>query len=589
MESYLNLNSNAYFYTLEKSLSERAVTQIAGEVSQGKKGRFKYSTKRKIVEIDNVTLNYSLFIFELIKKPNFLLTSKYQEKKYGYLLLIEYDNYLIVNSKYANGLKKVLENYAEPLEYDKISRFLLNDTTEYKKLLMQNINIASYSSTIRRRTVEANNLVNSFSPVNAGKQLVKSMAIRSQGKNYSLAMGTSKINEKQQKILFSDFCLWAIEIVNKLKNYNEIENYLENFAQPTNKEFLLKLKPTTILFNFMDILEIVSQANKVTYKSSSGKLIDINIEKIINIFKEDQNSSFSLVSLTDKGNLYKIENKIVNDLMVKKNKKSMKIHSKKLQRISIDINEESIDFCEILNLYSHFIINFEDLKYAYSDNELFYDHRMEKNMSSFLSIFKPYSNLENTISEKGNVEKSDTNFPQNTLFNFIENSFSNAEYLICDDLGNEIADYISFSENIDINLYHAKSDYTKKFSASAFHIVVSQALKNLGCIIDVNKMDLSNKSKAWRKNYGKTKISKFHTKLPHGNVDTAIEVLQKNNTNPLVTKSVWLVVDFISKKELEKQIKNGPNKIAIQVIWLLSCFIAECSEVGVKPVIACKP
>ena len=99
MESYLNLNSNAYFYTLEKSLSERAVTQIAGEVSQGKKGRFKYSTKRKIVEIDNVTLNYSLFIFELIKKPNFLLTSKYQEKKYGYLLLIEYDNYLIVNSK----------------------------------------------------------------------------------------------------------------------------------------------------------------------------------------------------------------------------------------------------------------------------------------------------------------------------------------------------------------------------------------------------------------------------------------------------------------------------------------------------------
>ncbi|EMF0260294.1 hypothetical protein V1268_000548 [Enterococcus hirae] len=589
MESYLNLNSNAYFYSLEKALSKRAVTQIAGEVSQGKKGNFKCSTKRKTVEINNTILNYSLFIFELIKKPNFLLTSRYEEKKYGYLLLIEYDNYLIVNSKYANGLKKVLENYADPLEYDKISRFLLNETTEYKKLLTQNTNISSYVSSIRRRAVEANNLVNSFSPVNAGKQLVKSMAIKTEGKNYSLSMGTSKINEKQPKIMFSDFCLWAVQIVDKLKNYNPTENYLENFAQPTNKELLLLLKPTTILFSFVDILEIVSKANKATYISNSGNVINIKLEKFVNIFKEDKNSSFSLIPSDGEENLYKIKNNVVNDLVVKKNKKSMKIHSKKLQRILIDINEESINFCDILNLYSHFIINFEDLKYAYSDNELFYDHQMEKNMSSFLSIFEPYPNLENIVSEKGKTKKDDVNFPQKTLFNFIENTFSEAEYLICDDLGNEIADYISFSEDIDINLYHAKSDYKKKFSASSFHIVVSQALKNLGGIIDVNKMNLSNKKKVWGGNYANTKISRLHTKLPHRNVDTAIEVLKKNNTNPLVTKSVWLVVDFISKKELEKQIKNGPDKIAIQLIWLLSCFVAECSEVGVKPRIACKP
>lgn len=589
MESYLNLSSNAYFYMLEKPLSLRNITQIAGEVSQEKIGRFKYSTKKQIKQLDDTELTYSFFIFELIKKTPFLLSDKYKEKKYGYLLLIEYDSYLIVNSKYTTNLKKVLENYAEPIEYGKISRFLLDDDTKYKKLLMHNTNISSFNNSIRRRSVEANNLVNSFSPINLGKQLVKSMVINNDGKNYSLAMATSKINEKQSKIMFTDFCSWTVQIVNKLNNYDSSESYLENFAQPVDKDFLLQLKPNTILFSFMDIIEKISQANEAFYNSYSGKKINISISSLISIFKEDMRSSTSLIPLDSEGNLYEIKNNIINDLIVKRNKVSMKIFSKKLRDVVLIFDDKSINFCDVMNLYSNFIINFEDLQYAYSNGQLFYDHQMEKNMPSLLSIFKTYPMLTKTVSEKGKLIKENVRFSENTLFDFIENYLSNSDYLICDDLGHEIADYISLSEDTEINLYHAKSDHNKNLSASAFHVVVSQALKNLGSIIDVNKMDLENKRKVWKEKYGNTKIDKFHTRIPGKNVDTAIEVLQKNNVNPLVIKKVWLVVDFISKQELERQIANGPSKIAIQVIWLLSCFISECSEAGVKPIIACKP
>lgn len=52
---------------------------------------------------------------------------------------------------------------------------------------------------------------------------------------------------------------------------------------------------------------------------------------------------------------------------------------------------------------------------------------------------------------------------------------------------------------------------------------------------------------------------------------------------------VWLVVDFISKEDLIEQLEKGPNKVAIQIIWLLSSFVNDCREMGVQPRIACKP
>ena len=590
VEDKLNLISSSHFYSLEKVLTKRQVTQIASDMTPTKKGKFRQKKLKLQKVIDDFSLEYSFFVFQTENQPSFLNDTTLKENKYGYLLIIEYAGYLVISSKYATGIQKALEGIAEPVEYRKLSRFLLSEQTVFKRFSTKNTSISSYNSSIRKRTVEANNLENSFSPITASKQLVSSFGFEDNEKFFSVTMNTSRVSEKQKKTTFTEYCTWVITIINKLRNYNEDTHYLENFALPVDKVALKNLTPSSILVDFTLLRELIIDVNTAIYHPEHGNTLNIPLEKIMSILLDDTNCSFNIISNPLNPNLFYIENPWVNDVYIKRNKKSLKFSSKKLQNVVLYFDDQSINACELLNQNGISLINFESTEYAYSDNELFFDHQMEHATKSFLSVFHPYDALNHTISEKGKFYDHSDNFPDNTLFSFIEKEFSHqVDYLICDDLGNEIADYIGITDNHDINLYHAKSDTTKTLSASAFHVVVSQALKNLGSIINVNNMDLENKQRAWSKLYGSTQIKKVHSNNAQGSVDEAIEILKRNNTNPAIIKRVWLVVDFISKKDLELQLNTTPKKQTIQIIWLLSSFISECSESGIQPYIACKP
>lgn len=590
MEDLLNLTSNSYIYKIPKKLSIRQVTQIAGNISQRKKNRFIRSAKNIEKEFGGKNFRYSLFVFELAKEPTFLVESKLVERTYGYLLIVEYNNYLLVNSKHALGLKKALEIVGDPIEYATLSGFLLTNKTSFKRFSMRNTNISSHNTSIRKRTVEANNLVDSFTPLSASKQLVNSFTINTEeDSNYSISLNTSKISEKNKKISFSEFCIWGMDIIDKLSVYIPNKNYLENFAVPSNKENLNKLIPITIALDYSNIQEEILNCDKIVYTTKKGKEKIINKAIILQLLTREDLLSFELEKDTADDTKFHVNNSIVKDVYLKKNKKSLKLVSKKLKNLSVYFDGESINFCDVLNEYGNMLVNFSDIEYAYTNNELFFDHQMEQSTKSFLSVFHSYEPLSKTTSEKGIITKNMKSFANNTVFKFIEDTFTDNDYLICDDLGNEIADYISVKENEFIDFYHAKSDRKVKLSASAFHIVVSQALKNLGSIVNVDKMDLENKKKVWSKPYSNSKINKVTINVKNGDIYKAVKVLKTTSLAPSTTKRVWLVVDFISKKELKKELENGPKNVTIQIIWLISSFINDCQEMGVQPRIACKP
>lgn len=388
--------------------------------------------------------------------------------------------------------------------------------------------------------------------------------------------------------MFTEFCIWAISIVDKLKSYLPSDNYMQSFAHPVDKSKLKDLDPATVLVDFSGLIECFHGCDSVTYTNDEKSILEIDKEKISRIFMKDDCQSFDLSHESSRANYYKVNNPHINDVYVKKNKKSLKIISEKLRKLKFHFEDETISFLDIINESGQMLINFSDIEYAYTENELFYDHQMERATQSFLSIFHPYADLMNTTSEKGKVDMNSVKFEDNSLFSFIENTFSNEDYLICDDLGHEVADYISVTENETVSFYHAKSDHTRKLSASAFHVVVSQALKNLGSIVNVEKMDLNNKRNIWGNFYGKTKINRLTTSVG-GDISNAIEMLRTTAYASSSTKRVWLVVDFISKKDLVDQFDRGPNKRTVQIIWLLSSFVNDCREMGVQPRIACKP
>ena len=66
--------------------------------------------------------------------------------------------------------------------------------------------------------------------------------------------------------------------------------------------------------------------------------------------------------------------------------------------------------------------------------------------------------------------------------------------------------------------------------------------------------------------------------------------------NPNFTREMCLVVDFMEARTFENQLANVAKGIHVpkeeslyQRLWILSSFVNGCLEVGVKPVIYCKP
>src|SRR5437762_2176289 len=90
--------------------------------------------------------------------------------------------------------------------------------------------------------------------------------------------------------------------------------------------------------------------------------------------------------------------------------------------------------------------------------------------------------LANATSEKGGFVTGQAEFSDGSVFRAVVDSVAREDVLICDDLGDEWADFIGVTADVRqsmISFYHAKHG-DRSLSASAFHDAVGQAIKNLG-------------------------------------------------------------------------------------------------------------
>ena len=226
---------------------------------------------------------------------------------------------------------------------------------------------------------------------------------------------------------------------------------------------------------------------------------------------------------------------------------------------------------------------------------------------NFFIIKRPYfktlyeeNNMINAKSEKGTFMQDSINFSDDSIFDILEKRLNNLNYtdIICDDFGNERADYIAFDKN-RLGFFHAKykqinSERGKK-SASALHDVVSQALKNLVFLdnienINIDKIYQDKWSNKYKINKMNTKIDRIRKSASARDDDDIVRRLRETNRQINVQKYMVLVVNFISKSEITDYIqKRSTNTQIRQIIWLLSSFISTCQEMNIIPQIICKP
>jgi hypothetical protein len=167
--------------------------------------------------------------------------------------------------------------------------------------------------------------------------------------------------------------------------------------------------------------------------------------------------------------------------------------------------------------------------------------------------------------------------------------------LICDDLGDEWADFIGIREDggvTQITFYHAKHG-NLSLGAGPFHVAVSQAIKNLANM-GFPEERMGAKIQGWGNTYNAPGVQTQIPRILRSNAPNLLDAVTRARTAPDSLRRATIVTSSLSKQAVEDaftQIQSGqpPDPAFVQLYWLLQSFFSACTEVGATGAIVCRP
>lgn len=393
------------------------------------------------------------------------------------------------------------------------------------------------------------------------------------------------------RIEFDEFILWIDDIhknVLTTTTYNKIDGFLNRFSEkvdpPPNPI------PTSIL---LDI------DNEILFRYGFGEhKINIEIQDYCSLVTSGQFSlTFNNTSISIDINYdSKLEKFILS--------------SSELTEYIQSLNDDEVSLIGYLNSTQSFRIVLEGNQYVYAHKNFFkpsLNLTSKKQSLDINQLFHVYPEISQITSEKGNnsLKINKNLWHKDTLFGLIarqgrdygnkllESEFD-LEFLLCDDLLTEIADFIGLdTKNKRIVFMHAKAKKSK-ISATNFTEVCGQATKNLDYLTPYYQRTPKQNIEKWKKPWSVSPIGTISNRVVTQNATTKqfwdkyVQLI----SDPSTKREVWLIVGNMFdhnefKKELNKRDIAKIKSEVIQLIYLLRSTWNSVSQVGAQLRILC--
>ena len=569
--------------------------------------KINYETSIDLIEED--LAKFDILIFNTFRLPNsgylifhetftnspFLKDEAYIENKLGVILFYLIDDYIYYFSSDGITPECLISRFQS------ISQEKLINTLKHKKRLTRinliNSDIGTYN--IRSRNISSFSLENApptlsdHNYVATLTEAVVNNSIGLQSRRY-VGISRSKVSDYgSEYIEISDYYKWLQDINSLLNSATAYSlNYLKRFAQEINPP-----SDTIPIHILLDIDQDDIAAFLVNGKDKFG-FLDISSEVIKNKFE---------VSVVHRGATKIFSCTIDYDAATKK----YKVHSNDLGSLIYNpsTSENIISFInknQLLRLITKDCIAF----YSFGS---FYTPKLNLNKRKddldILSLFIPIKDLKLIESEKGNkvsLPPSATLWNKNTLFGIISRcgngyidqkelvKYLDFEYLVCDDLNKENADFIGINKSKNtIALIHAKGKEAI-LSASSFQEICGQAVKNLDLLSPFYEKKPESNFKKWNDPWKNSKIGTVKNRMLKGGLSGVKfwDLYEEMIRNPSTRKSVYLITgNMFSKAELEnelnkKNIKDVKPEV-IQLVYLIRTTWSSVSSVGADLKIFC--
>lgn len=602
LRDHLTLNEGAYFFKKnEIEIGNNKIHEIFDSVLN--EIEYKLLTKiyreKECVNIpDTQEVYYSLLVFKFTTYPSFLDFEKEEfppilaENKLAYLLIVEIKDYVVIIKKNISHISSFI-NSLTPIPADTLAGVLIDNDTVFQQMKLSNMNMNE--NAMRNKSYEANSLENTMPMFGSNHTVVNTARFSNADGLCSVNINTSRLAKFGSKKNFKKLLEWMNILIAKIDVYIPQESFFSRFAKPQSwKKQKDNLEPVSLLIGIFKIHSYIQslQCTDIFLKKEKEGKEEYVVKT--DIFEQYIKTGVKCLSLDEKEIvIYRKKGK--RNIGVKKMKSGLKIVACGNLFDSLYYCEDDGRYVKIIDLINNlgcFSIGFSDYSYIYMGKRLYMNVGIQKDFEAILSILYPVREIANVTSEKGDgYDATSTDFKIDSMFSVVEkNIFKDADFLFCDDLGNEWADHIAIKEN-SISYIHSKcNDGSATLSASKFQEVIGQAIKNIG---NMNPDDKAIEKKMERMDgkWNKTNINKCRIGV---SIDYE-RLYKKLRYNPNKVQEICLAVNYLSKSALTNafdKIKNGQpfkqKNYVVQLAWLLSGFISTCKDADINCRIFCK-
>lgn len=568
--------------------------------------------------------NFILWVYATIKNSNLLIGRSFYEIKLNTHCFFMYGNYLVVSDSSGIYPNDFLEKNTEFLDVDKFTSLIDNDYRVTSVSINNTIPFDSVIKSSKQNFLNLNKITTSFVD-----RMHICKAIRGVDKAHRRYLGIDngrirdEFSDKKLKEHSSDaFIEWATSIVDSLSECKKVKNeslnrYMKSFTIgsyiPIPELVYMDLSNLFIISEYPNRkISYINNNFSITDKKDNKYKLEIEFKYHDDDFNGEEKKGRVYLQL-----FYQKEKKRFWCKYYKKNNDEQLIIEGSGKSIAEFMNSNQ-DLLLITSCYNKEIKNKSEKEICFYQARNFYkidyDYINESMVNLIIHEEKLRSYSEKGVNTKDKVEykKNINDFLDDTLFALIAkekiSSLFKPELIICDDLGTECSDFIyaNFTTQ-SLAFIHAKSSEGYSISCSAFHDLISQAMKNL--VYFTRNKDIPKKvTGSWNhdSHWNGTNIKKLYKMNEKTNnvIENKIECkIKGEKRNECYGKELWSkikneliynseanlyiflvttgcmkykdLIESISKKE-----KRMPE--TAQLLYLLDGFINYAGQLGVK-------
>ncbi|HYD12878.1 MAG TPA: hypothetical protein VEC11_08525 [Allosphingosinicella sp.] len=529
------------------------------------------------------------------------------DRVHGFILVVESGGGVAVLRSGLDVTATFRKAHLAPVGRGSVERAIARHDAVFEKLSLRNMTVSKLA--LRSKTLEARDLENAIATSSASRFVPQNYRVRRDDGSYSATPSTGRIALRADRTDVEGAVDWAADVIDLLAEEAAASSaFIRRFARPAELDAIhAGTPPTFFAVDTMALADAVWEAQDRIrlVREEAGAWVELTKVEVQDVLEAlDYPLAVTAAAAAGDHQLRDDADAAVGAIRV--NRSRIALRSLDIPAIA-DLHVERADHAlggdpDRQALVRHldgedmFTVLFADQALAYIDGALFRDEELLGGGAAFMRHLVAEPALVASTSEKGDFAAGQTAFSPTSVFRAVVDVIAKEDVLVCDDLGDEWADFIGVSTGTSpttVTFYHAKHGATS-LGASAFHDAVGQGIKNLGRL-GLGGEAMAIKHACWDANYKADKVATAIARRMRGGTREEVEEkIAEATMAPDVQRRVLIVTSSLSRAAVQAAFDAAHAGIApkpnfVQLYWLLTGFFSACAEIGAVGFVVCKP